>query len=190
MDGGDIDEVKQLLVKLAVIAEHLDARCRGALQRIDASATTLDRGARRWTEGADAFSRTVLETLGTQAHESIAKASRQALAPLDAQLREGAEAAKWAAGALAEQRKLLSRAQQALVRRGLLALLAGSMLAAGACGYVAWRAMRDAALDGDLRQAVRTGTLVRCPDTPALCARIGARPQRSGHRGEYLVLRP
>ena len=190
MDGGNIDDVKQMLVKLAVIAEQIDTRSRGALQRIDASATALDRSAQRWTEGGDDFSRRMLETLGAQARDSMAGATRQALAPLDAQLRQGAEAAKWAADALAEQRKLLGRAQQSLVRRGLLALLVGAVLAAGGSGYLAWRNLRAAALGDDVLHAVHSGAIVRCPDSQALCVRIGARPRRSGPRGEYLVVQP
>lgn len=190
MDGGNIDDVKQLLVKLAVIAEQLDTRSRGALQRIDTSATALDRSAQRWTEGGEDFSRKALETIGAQARDCIAGATRQALAPLDAQLRHAAEAAKWAADALAEQRKLLTQAQQSLVRRGLLALLVGSVLAAGGSGYLAWRNMHSAALGDDVLEAVRSGALVRCPDRQSLCVRIGTRPHRSGGRGEYLVVQP
>jgi len=190
MDGGNIDDVKQLLVKLAVIAEQLDTRSRGALQRIDASATALDRSAQRWTEGGDDFSRKMLETLGTQARDSIAGVTRQAVAPLDAQLRQGAEAAKWAADALAEQRKLLTQAQQSLVRRGLLALLVGSVLATGGSGYLAWRSMRSVALNGEVLEAARSGTIGRCPDNEALCVRIGTHPRRRGARGEYLVVQP
>lgn len=190
MDGGNIDDVKQLLVKLAVIAEQLDGRSRGALQRIEASATMLDGSTQRWTQGADVFSRQIMEALTTQAGGAIAGAARQALGPLDVQLRQGAEAAKWAADALAEQRKLLTKAQRSLVHKGLLALLAGSLLAMGGSGYVAWRSMQGAVLDHDVREAVRSGALVRCPDGPSLCARIGAHPQRAGRRGDYLVIQP
>src|SRR5690349_12099604 len=163
MDGGNIDDVKQLLVKLAVIAEQLDTRSRGALQRIDASATALDRSARRWTEGGEDFSRRMMETIGTQARDSIAGATRLALVPMEGQLRQGIEAAKWAAEALAEQRKLLTHAQQSLVRRGLLALLVGSMLAACGSGYLAWRSMHNAPLGDEVLQAMRSGALGRCP---------------------------
>jgi len=190
MDGGNIDDVKQLLVKLAVIAEQLDTRGRGALQRIDASTAALDRSAQRWTEDGEDFSRRMLETLSAQARDSIAGATRQALAPLDGQLRQGAEAAKWAADALAEQRKLLTRDQQSLVRRGLLALLAGSIMAVGGSGYLAWRNLHDAALGREVLEAVRSGALVRCPDSRSLCATIGTHPRRSGVRGEYLVVQP
>ena len=190
MDGGNIDDVKQLLVKLAVIAEQLDTRSRGALQRIDASALALDRSAQRWTEGADGFARTVLDALGAQARDSIAGAARQALDPLDAQLREGARTAKWAADALAEQRKLLTQAQRSLVHKGLLALLAGAVLAAGGSGWVAWRSMHRAALGDELVRAMRSGSIVRCPDGSSLCVRIGNHPRRTGSRGEYLVVQP
>lgn len=190
MDGGHIDEVKQMLVKLAVIAEQLDARSRGALQRIETNATALDRSAQRWTDGADAFSRKVLEAIGSQARESIASATRQALGPADTQLRQSADAAKWAADALAEQRKLLTRAQGSLLRNGLLALLAGTVLAVAGSGWIAWHNMHRATLGDDVLQAVRSGALVRCPDSPSLCARIGAQPRRSGDRGQYLVVQP
>lgn len=190
MDGGNIDEVKQLLVKLAVIAGQVDARSDSALQRIEAGATALDRSAHRWTTGAEVFSQTVLNAIGTQARDSIAGATRQALGPLDAQLRQSSEAAKWAADALAEQRKLLTRAQQSLVRKGLLALLVGSLLAAGGSGYVAWRSTHNTALGEDALQALRSGALVRCPDGQSLCARVGTHPRRSGDQGEYLVVQP
>lgn len=190
MDGGNIDEVKQLLVKLAVIAEQLDTRSRGALQRIDASVASLDRSTRHWTEGGEDFSRKLMEMLGTQARDGIATTARQALAPLDAQLHRSAEAAKWAADALAEQRKLLTAAQRALVRRSLRALLLGSLLAACGSGYLAWHGLRGAAWSDDLRRAVGSGELVRCPDSQALCARIGPNPRRAGRHGEYLVLQP
>lgn len=190
MDGGNIDDVKQLLVKLAVIAEQLDTRSRGALQRIDASASTLDRSAQRWTEGADGFTRAVLDTIGAQARDSIAGATRQALDPLDAQLRRSAETAKWAADALSEQRKLLTQAQRSLVHKGLFALLLGSLLAAAGSGWVAWRSMHRAALGDELVRAVRSGAIVRCPDSPSLCVRIGDHPRRSGSRGEYLEVQP
>jgi hypothetical protein len=190
MDGGNIDDVKHLLVKLAVIAEQLDTRSRGALQRIDASAMALDRSAQRWTEGADGFARTVLDTVGAQARDSIAGAARKALDPLDAQLRESARTARWAADALAEQRKLLTRAQRSLVHKGLLALMVGALLAAGGSLWVASRSMHRAALGGDLARAVRSGSIARCPDTVSLCVRIGSRPRRAGSHGEYLVVQP
>jgi hypothetical protein len=190
MDGGNIDDVKLLLVKLAVIAEQLDTRSRGALQRIDASAQTLDRSAQRWTEGADGFTRTVLGTIGAQARESIADAARQALDPLEEQLRRSADAARWAADALAEQRKLLTQAQRSLIHKGLLALLAGALLAVGGSGWVAWRSMHRAALGDELVRAVRSGAIVRCPDSSLLCVRIGTQPRRSGRLGEYLVVQP
>jgi len=190
MDGSNIDEVKQLLVKLAVIAEQIDTRSRGALQRIYASANTLDQSAQRWTAGADGFTRAVLDSIGTHARDSIAGATRQALDPVDTQLRQSAETAKWAADALSEQRKLLTQAQRSLVHKGLLALLLGSLLAAAGSGWVAWYSLHRTALGDELVQAVRSGVIVRCPDSPSLCVRLGDHPHRSGSRGEYLEVQP
>ena len=193
MDGDRIDEVKELLLKLAVIAEQVDARSRGALQRIEAGAATLDRSAQQWNADASQFAQHALATIGVQTRETVAEGSRQALANLDAQLRRSAESANWAAEALAEQRKLLTLAQRGLVWKGLLALLLGSLLAAGVSGYLLWRAAQAQAqppLGAELSQAVRSGALVRCSDGHALCVRIGRHPQRSGSQGEYLVVQP
>lgn len=193
MDGNRIDEVKELLVKLAVIAEQVDARSRGALQRIEAGAATLDRSAQQWNADAGHFAEDALATITAQTREALVDGSRQALANLDAQLRRSADTAKWAADALAEQRKLLSLAQRALIWKGLLALLLGSLLAAGGAGFLLWRATHadvGRPLGDELSQAVRSGALVRCSDGRSLCVRIGRHPQRAGNRGEYLVVQP
>ena len=193
MDGDRIDEVKELLVKLAVIAEQVDARSRGALQRIEAGAATLDHSARQWNADASHFAQHALATIGAQTRDTVANGSREALAQLDAQLRRSADTATWAADALAEQRRLLTAAQRGLVWKGLLALLIGSVLAAGGGGYLLWRATQadaQAPLVEELSRAARSGALVRCSDGRALCVRIGRHPQRSGSQGEYLVIQP
>lgn len=190
MDGGNLDEVKQLVVKLAVIAEQIDARSHAALARIEASTTTLDHSAGHWGASADTFSRQALHAIAIEAHDCVADGTRKALAPLEARLKQGADAATWAADALAEQRKLLSREQRGMMRRSLLALLAGSLLVVGAAGYGAWRNAQSAALQNDVGAAVRSGALVRCPGSAALCVRIGSSSRRAGRHGEYLVVGP
>jgi hypothetical protein len=190
MDGSPMDEVKQSLVKLAVIAGQMDARSQAALHRIEASANLLDRSALSWTEGAGDFARQALDAIGAQARDSVATETRRALAPLEAQLRQSTEAARWAATALAEQRALLGRAQRALVWKGLLALLLGSLLAAGGCGYAAWYSARTIALGEDITQALHSGALARCEDNRSLCVRVGTRPRHPGGRAQYVVVQP
>lgn len=190
MDGGNLDEVKQLLMKLAVIAGQIDTRSQAALERIEAGAATLDQSTGRWGISADTFARQALHTIATEAHDSVASGTRKALAPLETRLKQGVEAATWAADALAEQRKLLTREQQGVVRLSLVALLAGSLLAAGASGYVAWRNARATGLEAALGKAARSGALVRCPDSTLLCVRISSSSRRTGRRGEYLIVEP
>lgn len=188
MDGNQMDEVKQLLLKLAVIAGQLDARNQEALQRIEVSANLLDRSALSWTEGAGDFARQALDAVGARAHACVTSETRRAFAPLEAQLRQSADAARWAATALAEQRTLLDRAQRALIWKGLLALLVGSVLAASACGYAAWRSARTITLGKDITQALRSGALARCEDNRSLCVRVGSRPRHAGSQAEYVVI--
>lgn len=190
MDGGNLDDVKQLLVKLAVIAEQIDARSQAALARIEASAATLDRSTGHWDASADTFSRQALHAIAIEAHDCVADGTRKALAPLEARLKQGADAATWAADALAEQRKLLTREQQGLMRGGLLALLAGSLLAVGAAGYVAWRNARSATLQDQVGMAMRSGALAHCPQSATLCVRVGSSSRRAGRHGEYLIVGP
>lgn len=181
MDNTQLEDVKELVLKLAAIAGRIDQRNQAGTARIADGVQTLDLASRRLLGGADQFAGAVMQAVGQQVQGVIAEHSAHALDGFNKQLRTSTGRVQWATEALAEQRKTLHRTQRTLVWQGLIALLIGSVLAAGAGGYLFWQARHiggDAALTADIRQAVASGALARCNDG-RLCARTAV-PKHTG----------
>jgi len=70
-----------------------------------------------------------------------------------------------------------------------MALLIGSLLAAGGTAWIAHRSMQEIAqadFGKDILQATRDGSITRCG--VSLCVRIGKKPRYYGKEGEYVLL--
>ncbi|MDR7136103.1 hypothetical protein J2X06_003321 [Lysobacter niastensis] len=189
-DAGNVETLKQTVVQVSTIVERLEARSAQAVQLLGGGVAVLEQGARRLNEGGERFAETALQAIRAQAHEAVVQGSGRAVGELQQQLQRSSDTAKWAADALAEQRRLLTAAQSTLIWKGLIALGMGSMLAAMGCGFYAWRTLRDvreAEFPRDILRATQSGVLVPCGDG-ALCIKVGAKPKRAGKDGEYVVL--
>lgn len=186
-----LDDVKELVLKMAVITGHIDQRNQQSLQRIEGGVHSLDEAARRLHVGADEFANAVMQAVGSQVQAVVAARSAAALDAFNEQLRTSTAHVERASEAMAEQRRLLGTAQRTLVRQGLIALSLGSVLAMAAGGYFVWQARLagDPALAADVHHALRSGALVRCNDHD-LCARASV-PPRGGKpaRNEYVIVR-
>ena len=185
----ELDALKQSLIKLATIANQLDARSARAVERVEASTDSLDQGMHRLESGATRVAGEALQMVGQQARQTIAQGTAQAMGELDRQLQAGIQAAQQAALEMDTQRKRLARAQRGLVGTALAALTIGSLLAAGGSGYIAWNSMQEVRRAGfgqDILQATRSGALTRCGD--ALCAKVGEQAVRYGSNREYVLL--
>lgn len=191
MGDGQLDDVKELVLKLAAIAAHVDQRNRAGVQYIESSGHMLDDAARRLQSGADQFANAVMQSVGRQVRGVVAEHSAAALDRFNEQLRASTGRVQWATEAMAEQRKLLNAAQRILVWKGLTALLIGAVLAAIAAGVLFWQVRStggDPSLAADVRQAIATGALARC-NGGALCARTAAVPHNGKTtRNEYIVV--
>jgi hypothetical protein len=188
-DATDVEATKQTLVKLMAIADRLDARNLKTAQQLEAAVATLDHGAARLDQGADAFTQRALQIIGTGAHESIVQGTQQAAAEVRHRLEHTASHAQAAAQAMEREARLLTGARRSLVWNGLLALLVGSLLAAGGAAWIAQKSMQEVAqahFGKDILEATHSGAITRCGDR--LCARVGKAPQRYGTKGEYLLL--
>lgn len=184
-----LDALKQSLLKLATIANQLDARSAQAVQRVEASTDSLDQGMHRLESGATRLASEALQVIREQARQAVTQGTAQALGELDSQLQTGIQAAQRAALDMDEQRKRLVRMQGGLVWKALVALTIGSLLAAGGSGYIAWKSMhevRRAEFGQDILQATQSGVLTRCGD--ALCAKVGEQAARYGSNEEYVLL--
>lgn len=185
----DVEAVQQALAKLLAIADRLDGRNRQAMQRIEAATGAMEQGVSRLDHGAGQFARDALQLVGADVRQAIAQGANQATKELQRQLAETACSAQWAAQAVDEQRKGLAMARRSLLWSGAIALLFGSLLAAGGAAWVAHRSMQEIAqadFAEDILRAAQSGAITRCGD--ALCAKVGKRPQRYGKDGEYALL--
>ncbi len=185
------DDLKALAVKLSAIAEQLMQRSEQGVRRVEASGASLEQSAQRLHAGAEQFSRDALRTIGAQAQQVIAENVGKASAQLSGQLQQGARAAEQATDALHTQRAQLNKAQNALVWKGLAALLIGSVLAIVGSGYFAWKSMQtieQARFDDAILRAVQSGQLTDCGKV--LCAKAGKHPQRYSANADYVLLQP
>lgn len=187
----NVEQVQQALVKLLAIADRLDTRNQQSVQRIDAAAGAMEQAVGRLDQGSEHFARQALQLIGADARHAMAGGAGQAVKEFQHQLQQAANSVQWASQAMDEQRKGMAAARRSLVWSGALALLMGSLLAAGAAIWVAHRSMQEVAqarFGQDILQATGSGALTRCGDS--LCARVGKRPQRYGKDGEYVLLQP
>ncbi len=188
-DTTDVEAAKQTLVKLMAIADRLDARNLKTAQQLEAAVTALDHGAARLGQGADTFAQRALQLIGTGAQQSIVQGTQQAAAHLSHQLDHTASNARAAAETMEQEARLLTGVRRSLVWNGLIALLVGSLLAAGGAAWIAQKSMQEVAqahFAKDILEATRTGAVTRCGDL--LCARVGNKLRRYGSKGEYVLL--
>lgn len=192
MGNEQLDDVKELVLKLAAISGQIDRRNQAGVQHIENGVQTLGHATRRLQGGADQFANAVMQAVGRQVQGVVAEHSAKALDGFNEQLRVSTGHVKWATEAMTEQRKMLSATQRALVWKGLIALLIGSVLAALSGGYLFWEARHlggDPALATDIRQALRSGALARCNGSE-LCARtVVARRGSKKAQSEYVIVR-
>lgn len=192
MDNEQLDDAKEVVLKLAAIAGQIDQRNRAGTQQIETGVQALGAAARHLQEGAGQFADAVMQRVGEQVQGVVAERSAAALDHFNEQLQTSTGRVQWATAALTAQRKLLSAAQRTLVWKGLLALLIGSVLAAATGGYLLWQARHlggDPTLAADIRQAVASGALTRC-NQDELCARTAVAGRDSQHpRHSYVIVR-
>jgi len=185
----DVEMVRQSLAKLLAIADRLDARNLQTVQALEAASVAIDRGVSRLDAGGEHFAQSALGVIDHQARQGVTQAATEALASFRQQLQQSADIAHSAARAMDEQRHGLTTARRTLVWNGLLALLLGSLLAAGGAAWVAHRSMQELAqahFGQNILQATQRGTITRCGD--ALCVKVGKKPLRYGEAGQYVLL--
>ena len=188
---GHTERVQESLVKLLAIVDRLDARNLQSVQRIEAATAALEQGVGRLDRGGEQFAQQALQRMGADTQQSIAQGASQAVAGFQQQLQQAANSLQWAVRAMDEQRAGLTAARRSMVWTGAIAVLAGSLLAAGGAAWIAHRSMQEIAqahFGRDILQATQSGAITRCGQS--LCARVGKQPQRYGKDGEYATLQP
>lgn len=185
----DVEVVSLALVKLLAIADRLEARNLQTMQGIEAASAALDQGVITLDSGGEQFARSALQLIGTSAQQAMADGAGHAIDEFRQKLQQSAVAAQAAVQAMEDQRKGLNAARRTLVWNGLLALLVGSLLAAGGAAWIAKRSMQEIAqaeFGQDVLQATQRGDITRCGKS--LCVKVGQKTQRYGKEREYVLL--
>jgi len=183
------EALQQSLVKLLAVVDRLDGRNLQTVQRIEAATAAVEQGVGRLDRGGEQFARLALQRIGADTQQCIAQGADQAVAGFQQQLKQASNGLQWAVQAIEEQRKGLATARRSMVWMGALALLVGSLLAAGGAAWVAHRSMQETAqanFGKDILQATQSGAITRCGES--LCVRVGKKLQRYGKDGEYALL--
>lgn len=186
-----IDDLKELVIRLAVIAERLDARSEAAVQRIERTGTAMDQGAGQLAASGAAFARQALQALDAQAGEVLRHGLAQAMGQCEAGMREASRHAAATAHELAQAREALRRERRRTLWLGSGALLVGAVLAVGASLYAATASHRQVQADraeARLLRAVNRADLTLCGER--LCANVERDGGGVGARGRYLPVRP
>lgn len=185
------DDLKDLAVRLVAVAELLEQRSERAVRQVELGTLQLGEAVQGLGLTGQRLSAEVLDAVRAQSGAAVERGLAAALAHCQAQFRAAADSAMQAAHQFDEAGHRLHAEQRRLRWTGWMALLIGSLLAAGGSGWLVARHMRQleqAEFAADVLQATRSGAITRCGER--LCVRTGDRPQRYGARGDYLLIEP
>jgi len=185
----DVETVRQALIRLMAIADRLESRNAHAVQQVEAATTALDRGVSRLEAGGEQFAERALQVIGNNARQTVAQGAADAVDEVRQRLQQSADSAQAAARTMDEQCRGLTRARRGLLWNAWVALLLGSVLAAGAAAWTLHRSRQELAqahFGQDILRATQRGAINRCGDS--LCARVGRTPRRFGKDGQYVLL--
>ncbi len=185
----DVAAVRQALTKLMAIADRLEARNVETVRTIDSATAALGQGVTRLSSGGEQFAERALHVIGNSTQQTIAQGASQAVGQLSQQLRQSTESAHSAARVMEAQSRELNIARRSLVWNGLIALIVGSLLAAGGSAWIAYNSKQEvdrANFGKDILQATQRGAITRCGDV--LCAKVGKNSKRYGKNADYVLL--
>lgn len=170
----NVEALRQLGTRLVLLANAVEDKTRDATRRIDASAKDL------------------LQSIESESHAAMDKASQQAMGKWIEQLNDSMERMKWASRALGEQRLGLSRTQQSLTYLSLASLIIGCVLALG--GTWLWaKHYRDEVArlkpEADFLHALNQADVTVCSDG-RLCANVETKGKRHGDHKQYQLVKP
>ena len=181
--------LQDLALKLSAVADMLDQRSQLAMQAAAQSGQQLQYVAQGLNQQGQQMADSVVAAISANAKQSIEQGAAESLQQLRQQLRQASESAARSAKLISDQAQALQSSQKQILWKASLALLVGSLLAAGGTAFIAWRSLHQfkrADFAEDVLEATRSGAITRCGD--ALCARVGEKPSKFGPKGEYVLL--
>lgn len=186
----DRQELQQLAIRLGAFADLLEKQAAAVAGSMQQSGDAMARTAQGIAGQVQQLSQSVVSTVRTESRGAVAAGAQEGMAPALEQLQQTIRALQGSSQSLHAQAEALRGTRRSLVWLSSLALLVGSLLAAGGSGYLVWkqqRELRRAEFGLDILEASRSGALNRCGD--ALCARTGKNPEHYSRNSEYVLVK-
>lgn len=184
-------ELKQLTVALAAIAERLDARSASAVERVEQATHRMQDETRRLELGASGFTREVSQALQQRSAEIIGQGMAAAFTRFNQQMEAATKRAAVAADALEKERLALQQQRRSGIWISSGALLIGSLLAVGGSAYAvhhSYTRVEQHRIQAELLRAYNRADVVLCGER--LCANVDDKTPRAGAQGQYRPVKP
>ena len=185
------DELKDLVVKLALIAQRLDERSEAAVQRVEQTGVALDRRAHGLSNNAEDFAQSVLRMLRQMAGEALGSGIDQAAKQCNKELTSAAQGAAASVQEMQRTHGQLQRERRTWVWIGSGALLIGSVLAVGASAWMVKSSREQVArhqIEARLLRAYNQADVTLCGEQ--LCANIDPDAPGVGAKKQYRLVQP
>jgi hypothetical protein len=187
----ELEDLKQLVLKLAAIAQRLDARSDNAVMRVERSADALAISATALHADSERFTQHVLQAIAAQAGALLERGVGQAVDRCNARLQGTADAAASVTRDLDQQRQALQRERRGLVWRAATALIAGSAIAIAGCAYWGMKSRDEVAanrIEAALLRAYNQADVTLCAGG-RLCAKVEGDGRRNGGKPRYRLVK-
>ncbi|WP_157062466.1 hypothetical protein [Pseudoxanthomonas dokdonensis] len=187
MEYGKEQDPHALALQLATLTAQLDRSVGQLQQQGGQSMRAMQTSAQTLAQQSQQLAGEVVQAVSQQTHGAMVHGLQQSLTPLHQATRDAGAVTT----ALAQQLSALRSAQQSLVWKAGLALIIGSVLVVGGCGWAVWktqRALKQAEFPTQVLEATRSGAITVCGE--ALCVKAGSKPQHYGQNGDYVVVQP
>jgi hypothetical protein len=184
-------DLQELALRLSAVVDFLEERTELASEQARRGASALDQAALAFGGTLRQFPEAAIMALASQAQEAVRSAVVPPVSASVQRLEQAIQGAQRASLALEDRANASARATSSLAWKAGIALLVGSLLAAGGSSLIAWKSLRDlqrAGFGEDILQATRSGAITHCDE--ALCVKVGADPRRAGASGEFLLVEP
>jgi FtsZ-binding cell division protein ZapB len=186
----DLKAIESLVLRLAATAEDLDSRSLHAMQNMENSSQQMRQTSQEWARHAQQLSHAVVHTIRSQSHVAVSEGTGQALRECNEQVHQLVNEAARTVHALQSEQAALRAQSRSALWVGSMAVVVGSLIAAGGSTYVVWerqQALQQVRFSEEILQATHEGRLTVCGKH--LCARVGNSPQRYGAQREFALIR-
>lgn len=185
----DAKNLQELALRLGAFADALEQRAAHMADAMENSGQTVARSAQSIDAQVQNLSQQVIHAVRTESRSAIESGAQAGIGPALEQLQQCISSIQNSSQSLQTQSQELQGRQRSMVWLSGMALLLGSLLAAGGSGYFVWKNQQElkrGEFGRDILEATRSGAINRCDGT--LCARVGNAPRYYDKNKEYVLL--